>query len=388
MAYFAPYIDESGLHIPSYLEIRDDLTEAFKRIYGQDIYLSADSQDYQMISAFALKTYDAMQLLQIIYNNRSPKTAVGTALDGLVKLNGIKRKAAGYSTCVLTLTAELGTRISNGVVEDEASEKWELPQLVEIREDPQRVTAVCRTLGAVEAMPGTINKIVTPTKGWLSVTNEVPAVVGAPVETDEELRYRQSLSVAIPSRALVDGAIGGVAGVDGVRRYKIYENDGSETDGNGIPGHSIAVVVEGGTDEAVAAQVYLRKGIGCGTFGDVAVEYLQSDGLANTVCFSRPEYVTVNVELKVRKMAGYTEETKTRMVERVKAYLESLDIGSDVVVSSVWAAALSVIATLARPSFSVQSVEIGKDAAAPASADLAMTYQQVARAGAIDVVEV
>ena len=76
MAYTAPYIDDAGLHIPSYVDIRDDLVDQFKQIYGQDIYLENDSQDYQMISAFALKTYDTMQLLQIVYNNRSPKTAV------------------------------------------------------------------------------------------------------------------------------------------------------------------------------------------------------------------------------------------------------------------------------------------------------------------------
>ncbi|XER15655.1 hypothetical protein SATMO3_59510 [Sporomusa aerivorans] len=83
MAYVAPYIDDSGLHIPTYNDIRDDLIADFKAIYGQDIYLDNDSQDYQMISAFALKTHDTMQLLQIVFNNRSPKTAVGSALDGI-----------------------------------------------------------------------------------------------------------------------------------------------------------------------------------------------------------------------------------------------------------------------------------------------------------------
>ena len=115
MAYFKPYIDGSGLHIPSYLDIRDNLTEQFKSIYGQDIYLGNDSQDYQMISIFASMLYDTAQLLQIVYNNRSPKTAVGTALDSIVKLNGIKRKSASYSTVQLTLTGQIGTVVSNGI---------------------------------------------------------------------------------------------------------------------------------------------------------------------------------------------------------------------------------------------------------------------------------
>lgn len=130
MAYFAPYIDAAGLHIPTYTDIRDDLIAEFKRIYGQDIYLDNDSQDYQMISAFALKSYDTLQLLQIIYNNRGPKTAVGSALDGLVKLNGIKRKMASYSSCVLSLAGNVGTFIKGGIVEDNAGVKWSLPDEV------------------------------------------------------------------------------------------------------------------------------------------------------------------------------------------------------------------------------------------------------------------
>ena len=61
MAYFAPYIDAAGLHIPTYADILEDLVQQAKLIYGQDIYLDNDSQDYQFISAFAAKAYDVMQ---------------------------------------------------------------------------------------------------------------------------------------------------------------------------------------------------------------------------------------------------------------------------------------------------------------------------------------
>ena len=272
MAYGAPYIDDAGLHLPTYNDIRDDLVEQFKQIYGQDIYLENDSQDYQMISAFALKTYDTMQLLQIVYNNRSPKTAVGTGLDAIVKLNGIARKDASYSTCVLTLTGTIGTIIANGVVEDEAGLSWNLPSNVRFNTGTIEVTAQCETIGAVEALPGSITKIKNPQKGWLTATNTVPAIVGKPVETDEELRYRQSISTAIPSQNMLNSTIAGIASVSGVKRYKVYDNDSNETDKNGIPGHSIAAVVEGGLDADIAEQIYLRKGPGGGTYGTTSMD--------------------------------------------------------------------------------------------------------------------
>lgn len=58
MAYFAPYIDDAGLHIPTYQDIKDDLVTEAKKIFGEDIYLENDSMDYEYISAIALKMYD------------------------------------------------------------------------------------------------------------------------------------------------------------------------------------------------------------------------------------------------------------------------------------------------------------------------------------------
>ena len=53
MAYFAPYIDSAGLHIPAYQDIISDLVAQAQTIYGQDLYLGEDSQDYQYLSIVA-----------------------------------------------------------------------------------------------------------------------------------------------------------------------------------------------------------------------------------------------------------------------------------------------------------------------------------------------
>ncbi len=388
MAYIAPYIDDAGLHVPSYIDIRDDLIEKFKQIYGQDIYLDNDSQDYQMISAFALKTYDTMQMLQIIYNNRSPKTAVGTALDSIVKLNGIKRKSASYSTCVLILTGDIGTTIKNGVAQDDEGVKWNLPETVTFTEVTKMITAQCEKIGSIEALPGTITKIMTPTKGWISVTNEVAAVTGKPVENNDQLRLRQSISVAIPSQNMIDGTIGGIASIDGVNRYKIYDNDTNLTDANGIPGHSIAAVVEGGLDVDIAKQIYLRKGPGGGTYGDVACEYISSDGLSNIIRFFRPEYVTSNISISVRKNAGYMLDMKSQIKERCQKYIENLDIGNDVTTTGILASVLSLIGNLSRPPFSITALTIGHEGGEMGLGDIIMSFKEVAAVGTITVTEV
>lgn len=387
MAYTAPYIDDAGLHIPTYGDIRDDLIDQFKSIYGQDIYLENDSQDYQMISAFALKTYDTMQLLQIVYNNRSPKTAVGTGLDSIVKLNGIRRKEASHSTCEVILTGTPGTTIAAGVVEDEAGNQWTLPENIVFSDSTMQVTATCETLGAIEAGAGTITKIVNPQKGWTSVTNTDVAIPGQPVETDEMLRYRQMLSVAIPSQNLLDGTIAGIASVVGVTRYKVYDNDTNETDANGIPGHSIAAIVEGGTDAEIAEQIYLRKGPGCGTFGTLAITYINSDGLQTIVRFSRPAYVPINVNVKLKTGKSYTTSVADTLKSNIEKYINSLDIGYNVTVTGMLTAVSAAITNAALPSFSLSGIAISKDGETAGITDVAIAYNEVASVGSIVITE-
>lgn len=387
MAYTAPYIDDAGLHIPTYGDIRDDLIDQFKSIYGQDIYLENDSQDYQMISAFALKTYDTMQLLQIVYNNRSPKTAVGTGLDSIVKLNGIRRKEASHSTCEVILTGTPGTPIAAGVVEDEAGNQWTLPENIVFSDSTMQVTATCETLGAIEAGAGTITKIVNPQKGWTAVTNNDVAISGQPVETDEQLRYRQMLSVAIPSQNMLDGTIAGVASVVGVTRYKVYDNDTNETDANGIPGHSIAAIVEGGTDAEIAEQIYLRKGPGCGTFGTLAITYINSDGLQTIVRFSRPAYVPINVNVKLKTGKSYTTSVADTLKSNIEKYINSLDIGYNVTVTGMLTAVSAAITNAALPSFSLSGIAISKDGETAGITDVAIAYNEVASVGSIVITE-
>lgn len=388
MAYFAPYVDAAGLHIPTYIDIRDDLLAQFRTIYGEDLYLEEDSQDYQLISSFALKTYDTMQLLQLVWNNHSPKTAVGSALSSLVKLNGIARKAASYSTCVLTLTGTPGTVIAAGSVKDDSGNIWDLPANTTLTGETTEVTAICEVLGAVEATVGTITTINTPQAGWTAVTNTVSAVVGQPVEIDAELRARQSASVALPSRNMLDGTRAAIAAINEVARSYVYDNDTSVTDANGIPSHSIAAVVEGGLDAEIAEAIYLHKGPGGGTYGSTTVDYTNPDGIVTPIRFSRPIYKAVDVTVTVRQGTGYTADLLTAIRNAIEAYILSLSIGDDVPVTGILTAIASCVANPKQPAFLLSSVTIGEAGETQGITDVDIPWNAVADVGTIAVTEV
>ena len=380
MAYFKPYIDASGYHYPTYNDIRDDMIDHFRQIYGQDIYLGNDSQDYQMISIFALKIYDTFQAVELDYNNRSPKTAIGTALDGLVKINGLTRKKASYSTVQVTLTGDAGTQVVRGVVRDSNDVQWALPYVVNIgNAGTVTITATCKKIGAVGAPAGSVTGIVTPTKGWVSVTNKEQAVLGRPVETDKQLRARQTISVANPSQAVMESTKGAIAAVSGVTRYSVLENDTNITDSHGIPGHSISAIVEGGADAEIAKAIYLRKSPGCGTYGTTAINVFNAENVATKIKFFRPAYVKIDVRIRVKKLTGYTKEVEAAIINYVKYYLSILAIGQSVYLSSIWAVAARAIADITNPTFSVVEVKLGIAGSNPTVANIPISFNQVAQ---------
>ena len=387
MAYLKPYIDGAGLHIPSYNDIRDHIAEQFKTIYGQDIYLGNDSQDYQMISVFASMMYDTAQLLQIVYNNRSPKTAVGTALDSIVKLNGIKRKSASYSTVTLTLTGNVGTVVSNGMVQDDQDNNWYLPDMVVFDNKIINISARCGVIGAVEAQADTITRIMTPTRGWTSVTNDVAAVPGAPVESDLQLRERQSISVATPSQSMVDSVIAAIASIDNVKKFEVYENYTNIVDENGIPGHSLACVVDGGFDEPVAKAIYMGKGIGCGTYGSSTYSIINSDSTSIPINYSRPDKVPVFIIVEIKPLSGY-KDIKDSIESALTEYITGLDIGSDVIYGVLESIIFNTNVNIYRPTFKLNHLKIGTSAFPVERQDLPMDYYQVASVGKILVLEV
>ncbi len=384
MSYFAPYIDESGFHMPTYNDIKFHLLEEARRIFGQDIYLENDSQDYEFISLMADKLHDTFLTAQLVYNNRSPATAIGGALDGLVMLNGLKRKRATKSTCEVVLTGTADTKIVNGIIADSYNINWDLPPEVIIPESKTlNVLATCQKYGPNPAAIGQLSRIITPTEGWLSVTNLVPAIMGQSVEGQEELRARQTISTAKPSRTVIEGTIGGIAEIPDVTRYRVYENDTNVPDKNTIPGHSICAVVEGGKDYDIANEIYLRKTPGCGTYGDIIINV--ETGVGDTILktmpikFFRPKYCDIYVTATVKQLPGYVTSITDKIKENISTYLNSLQIGEILTVSALWGVSLQAMPSLSTPLFSIISVTAGTEQDKQDTTDIDILFNNVTK---------
>jgi len=235
MAYQPPSIGSDGFSIPSYQAILAWLNQNYLAIFGQSAYLGSDSADEMDIAIRSLQAANTNQALQAIYLSFNPLTAIGASLDLIGMLIGTRRDAATNSTVVVTLTGNPGTVITSGVVSDTNGNYWNLGSPATIGGGGTvNVIATAQNVGAITVNIGAVTTIVTPTAGWTSVTNSAAGVPGVPVEADSHYRARLLISQSQPSLALRTGTAANVAGVAGVTRSIVYENQYGNTTSYGV----------------------------------------------------------------------------------------------------------------------------------------------------------
>ncbi|EMF1614096.1 baseplate J/gp47 family protein [Escherichia coli] len=373
-------VTAEGISAPDYQTILDTLTSYFQQIYGSDAYLEPDSKDGQMVALVALAIHDANNTAISVYNCFSPATGYGAALTSNVKINGIARRGATNSTVDLLLTGTAGTSITNGTVKDTNNVIWRLPASVTIGVGGiVTVTATCSNSGAVAALAGTITTINTPTRGWASVTNPAAATVGAPAETDAELRIRQGQSVALPSLTPFEGVDGAIANVAGVTRHKLYENDTGATDSNGLPPHSISAIVDGGDVTEIAQTIRGNKGQGTATYGTTSVTIPDTYGNPHVISFSRSTDVPIFGHITLKAFTGYTSQIGVQIQQAVADYINGLTIGDDVLLSRIYSPAnLGVVSGGNARYYDIQELLIGKSAGSVAAANIIIAYNESA----------
>jgi len=370
------YIDETGYHTSDYPTVLSWLQDQYRGIYGADIYIEPDSQDGQWIAIQAKALYDAGMLGASVYNSFSPSTAQGVGLARNVKINGLNKRVATYSTVDVEILGQAGTVIGTvgnpGVVIDTLEQKWNIPVGTTIPGGGSiTVTATAQEQGAIQAAANTVNRIFTPTRGWQSVDNANAATPGVPVETDAELRQRQAVSTANPSNTVLEGTAGAVANLPGVTRVRPYENDTGSTDGNGIPAHKISIVVLGGDVTEICETILRHKTPGCGTYGDTSEVVEDPKGMPVNIAFERPTAVPIEVQIVISTNAGFTSDYEALIAEAIAEAINVLGIGNDVLYTKLFIAAY-LQGTPAFGTFDIVSIEISRDGdpVAPSNVDI------------------
>jgi uncharacterized phage protein gp47/JayE len=378
-------IDSTGIHRPSLATILAWFVSQFQSIYGADAYLGSDSIDGEWIGLLASAVDDANAMCVSTYNAFSPSTSQGTGLSSVVKINGLARLVPSYSTAPMLAVGVAGTVITSGVVTDENSNSWSLPASVVIPNAGQiAVTATCQTAGAITAQSGTINTISNPQPGWQSATNTAAATPGNPVETDAGLRVRQSNSTMNSSTAILDGIVGAIEALPGVARAKGYQNTGNVQDSNGIPGNSIAIVVDGGDAASIANIIWEKKG-GCGTYGSTIETITDAYGVPLTIAYFPVKEVTTTVAITIKQLQSFSTNVVAQIQSAIAAYNNAVGIGNGLQYNRLFAAAY-LNGAANGSTYEIVSLAVARDGLTPTASDVSIAFNEAVFSDTTDIV--
>jgi uncharacterized phage protein gp47/JayE len=305
-----------GLTIQTLAEIQEELKVVYRQAFGNNVNLLPKSIFGQQIGIAAEREAVVQNTMLDIFKSWNPLTASGIPLDIIAELAGTERLAATRSTIDSgRITGTTGTVIDNGkkVKLDATTTEWQIingPYTIPVSGTLDNVELEAVNTGPLTAVATGPSgwTIVTPVVGWTDFENPTDAELGRDLETDAEFRVRRIRELASAGRASLPAITANLSQVDGVTFARTYENTTLVTDGDGIPGKAINAVVEGGTDQDVADELFASKAAGIEAYGtDVTATVIDDEGNSHTIKFDRVS--TVNIWIKCTLTTSTSEET-------------------------------------------------------------------------------
>lgn len=314
---FPNIIDATGLQTATRTKLVAYFTSQLQAIYGADINLDSDSPDGQWMNIWVQSILDLQDLLTQVYNQFDPDNAVGVVLDQRVAINGIQRQAGTFTvtpvTVVLSQSVNLYGLDQNVqdvyTVSDNAGTLWQL-QVTQLGlgSGTHSLSFQAAVPGAELTVPNTITVPVTIVLGVTSVNNPTTyTTLGVNEESDAQLRVRRLQSVSLASQGYLAGLLAALENINGVSSAFVYENNTSATDSDGVPGHSIWVIVAGsGAAADIAQAIYDKRNAGCGMFGDQDYTITQVNGTPFVVHWDDVEFQDIFIFFTATSINGTT----------------------------------------------------------------------------------
>lgn len=281
-------ITADGIVTKTRAELLAEYTAQYQTIYGPDVNLGSDTPDGQMMNIRIQEVLDLQDWVTQVYNSMNPDNAIGRTLDQRVAFNGIQRQAGTFTITPVSITSSEALTLPGldqadeppYTVADDAGNKWILiTSTVFSGAETQSILFRAELPGAKLTTPNTITVPVSVVLGVTTINNpSTYSVLGINEETDAELKVRRLKSVSLSSQGYLAGLVAALENIPDITTVIVYENDTDSTDGDGIPSHSIWVIVSGGTDAEIADAIYRKRSAGCGMKGDIVYLVTQVDG--------------------------------------------------------------------------------------------------------------
>lgn len=288
---------------------------------------------FETLEDFVIQQSDC-NWIQMQVNTVSNSTAYRLYIDGDV-YSYISDGSATFDEIVLGLknvveTAAIGLTINNdgsGLMTIEATDKnssynisgSSLLDVVKV----QTVFGVqCIVTGANEVAAESIDEISTAWAGLDSVINYYEGQAGRNIETEQELRFRTQVDIAVSGFNFTDAIKAKISNkVKGITYCQVYEND-TLVVVDGINAKSWEAVIEGGLDTDIVDTLFTMKVAGMQISGSELFETKDSDRVPHNIRFSRPDNLYIWLRVTIN---SYNPEEDFPTAGAAAIKLESLD---------------------------------------------------------------
>ena len=337
-------LDQDGLTINDLNDVYDFLVVEYKKIYGEDIILTGDTPDGQVIAIYSKLNADAQASLLELYNSFDPDNAVGSQLNKIIKLSGLTRKAATKSTVTVDITATTAVSLDDDYsVVDTLGQSWVIQTAQEITAGTTAIDFSSNEWGSIAANAATITEQGTILTQITAVNNPLSATIGVDEETDEALRIRRERSLEKPAFSTTGSLLSALLNIENVVDAIVYENQTNVYD-SALPlvAHSIWCIVDGGLSTDIIEAIAKEKTVGCGLKGSIEGDYtetfVRADGTSRVhihpVAYDVPTssniYINVNVTPKVVGGTIDTALIKDKIAEKL------LNIAEDLIITELY----------------------------------------------------
>lgn len=428
-------VTSTGFVRPSLDEIKTDLEDACKSVFGESIDVTPQSNFGQLIGVMAERYSDLWEQGEAVYNAYSPDSATGVSLDNLAAITGTIREPATRSTSdshflfgnngtvvpagSIVVVETTGVRFRTIANETLATATaWASSTAVVVgairRNGATQRCYRCITAGTTASSGGptttdasitdgtavwrymgdgaayalcdiesedtgpkvgaayTINQIGTPVAGWLGTRNSHDAVLGSDVETDASLRARREDELRANGSGTVESIRADVLAVEDVTSCTVYENT-TDAVVDSIDPHTFETVVLGGVDADIAQAIFDTKPAGIGTTGSTSVTVADTQGFNHTVKFTRPTEVAIYVVYNLTYDANLLPaDAATQIKDSLIAWGDAQKVGKDAVAAAILARAFMITGILDGTAY------IGTAPAPGTSVTVAISNRQLA----------
>lgn len=319
MADLYEYKTDTGVIVPDTADIKAGVESEYKAALGADLDLNPSTPQGRLIAAETDARAAVLRFCALMANQINPDIASGTFLDAVGALSGIERIKAYGTKVSATLGGVPGSVIPAGSqAKTEAGDIFYLENDVTVGESGTvSGNFVSQETGPVPCPAGSLEQIVSPVSGWETITNAVAGTLGADMESDVNLRARRKASLYQGS-GYINSMYRALYYVPNLKSAYIYENktaNSETTDGITIPGHSLYIVADGGTDADVAQAIFNTKSAGCGLSGTTTANAYDDYGRTYSVSFNRPTQVQIDVTVQAQNLSTLSPQTVSQQIK-------------------------------------------------------------------------